>query len=205
MMNKKTLSLIFLLILVVVLLVKTCGSATTSGETSTILPVPDTVQLIRIDTIYPPPQVVTIDAPVPPPQIVYTTAKGEVIKDTVYLRESSRINKVYTDTFYKEDIDLYYTATVSDDCELISNQIDYQLKVPREIIKTETTTITQLVPTASSQLLLTCRVGTNWHGRYSVAPGMKWIDRKGWSVGYSYDPINQEHAVVLGARLFQLK
>ncbi|MGH1336059.1 MAG: hypothetical protein ACRBFS_08015 [Aureispira sp.] len=170
---------------------------------STEIPAPDTVRIVHIDTFYPAPQIVTIKAPIPTPEIIYRTSTGVTITDTLLLTESSRTAKVYTDTFNQKDIDLYYTAVVSDECELVRNQIDYQLKIPREIVKTQTTTITKPIPVAPTQLLLNCRVGTNWNGQTTLAPGLQLVTPKGWAIGYSYDLFTKQHHVTLAARLLQ--
>jgi hypothetical protein len=202
----KNIVIVILAVLVMVLFFRQCQSNKLPFEISPPsyeLPQPDTVTVVQVDTLYPPPQVVTLSAPIPLPEKIYLTVQGERIVDTLQLTESSRTAQVYTDTFITEDLDVYYTATVSDACQLISNDIDYQLKVPKEIVRTETITIKEPIPVPNNQVLLTGEVGSNWQGRTSIAPGIQFVDRRGWAIGYSYDVINQQHSVSIGIRLLQ--
>lgn len=206
---KNALLILLSIAVVVLVFLQQCSPSNTSpipvqfALPSYELPQPDTVTITTTDTLYPPARVVMVEAPIPPPEVIYLKPTGERIQDSTQLHESDRVVKLYVDSVDTDELTIYYAATVEG--ELVAHDLAYQLKVPRKIVKTQVTTITEPVGIPTTQLHATCRVGTNWNGQSSIAPGLLFVGRRGWSLGYSYDLITQQHAVQVGVRLFQLQ
>ncbi len=158
--------------------------------------------IIQVDTILPAPVIVRMtSAPVPPPTIIYIDSTKKYTTPTIVQRDEKGATPIhqYKDSLSDENLTIYYDALVQG--ELLQNQLDYQLKIPKQI--TKTVTIKQPIPVPSNTFLLTGGVGLSPTGLSSVLVGMQFISKKGFAVGYDYDILQNSHQVKLGVQLFK--
>ena len=127
------------IILIVAILLTTCGTNLVKDLVKVNKPKPDTITIRQIDTIFPPKEPIQFKyIKVPTPYIVHDTIVNIEGKDTC-------VNiKVYQDSLVDDKINIYYTDYVAQGT-LLGKDLSYTLKVPLRIIDSQTTTIN--VPT----------------------------------------------------------
>jgi hypothetical protein len=101
---------------------------------------------------------------------------------------------LYRKSIEDENLTLYYESTIKG--QLLSNTLDYKLKIPKLI--TKTIEVLKPVPTPVSTLLLTAGVGGHVNQFSSVRLGLEFVSKKGWAIGYDYDLLGNVHSVNLG-------
>lgn len=198
-MNKDNIQFLMMLCLFgYIIFLQQCKQGSPGNEPTILRP--DTT--IVLDTILPPPVIVHLPKQeVPPPQIIYVDRQGnEVALQNIDTTKDHAV-KLYTDSLRDENLTIYYNAVV--DGELIKNQLDYKLYVPKSI--TKTIEITKPVPTPASQFMFNLGVGGKFGNYASVTVGAAFVHKKGWAIGYDYDVLQNAHHVKLGIKLFQLK
>lgn len=170
------------------------------ADSSTTQPKQDTI--VTIDTILPPPVIVQLPRQeLPRPQIIYIDSSKNVVlsKDVDTTKHSTA--KVYKDSLEDENLTLYYHSMVQG--ELLTNNLDYRLKIPKQI--TKTIQIPKPYPVPTSALLLTTGIGGNINQFSSLTVGLQFVSNKGWALGYDYDVLGKTHHIKLGIKLFQVK
>lgn len=123
------------IILIVAILLTTCGTNLVKDLVKANKPIPDTITIHDIDTIFPPKEPIQFKyIKVPTPYIVHDTIVNIEGKDTC-------VNiKVYQDSLIDDNINIYYTDYVAQGT-LLGKDLSYTLKVPLRIIDSQTTTI----------------------------------------------------------------
>ena len=171
-----------------------------SGEQTSILPKADTT--IIIDTILPPPVIVNLPRQaVPTPTIIYIDSSKNIVSVD---RVDSALHKPvqsYIDSIEDDNLTLYYNSIV--DGHLLSNALDYKLKIPKTITKNITIRKPFAVP--AHQLLFKTGLGTDTKTLSSLTVGAQFIAKKGWSLEYEYDIFENSHQVTLGVRIWRAK
>lgn len=161
---------------------------------------PDTT--IQVDTFLPPPVIVQMAAQsVPDPIIIYIDSSKNIVAKEHFDSSLHQSAQLYQDSIEDENLTLYYKSVV--DGQLLDYNFDYKLKVPKSI--TKTVTITKPVPAPNHELRLNLGVGTDFKDLSSVTIGAEFISNKGWSVGYAYDILQQNHNVTVGFPIWQQK
>lgn len=161
---------------------------------------PDTT--IQMDTILPPPVIVHMAAQaVPEPVIIYIDSSKNIIAQENFDSNLHQSAQLYQDSIEDKNLTLYYKSMV--DGQLLDFNFDYKLKVPKSI--TKTVTITKPVPAPSHELRINLGVGTDFQSFSSVTVGAEFISNKGWSVGYDYDILQQNHNVTVGFPIWTQK
>lgn len=198
-MNKDNIQfLVTLLLFGYIIFLQQCKS-NSPGHEPTILR-PDTT--IVIDTQFPPNIIVQMPRQeLPKPIFIYIdSSRNEIATALVDTTKNQKV-KLYTDSLTDENLTIYYNAVV--DGELIRNQLDYKLYIPKSI--TKTIEITKPIPTPASVFLLNLGAGGKFGNYASISVGATFVHKKGWSIGYDYDVLQNAHHVKLGVKLFQLK
>lgn len=155
--------------------------------------------IVRMDTT--PPQPIVIQLPrqeVPPPVIVYVDSSGQKVPTAKIDTTKHEKARLYQDSISDENLTLYYESTIKG--QLLNNALDYKLKVPKLI--TKTIEISKPYPMPVSTLLLTGGIGGNVNQFSSVTLGLQFVSKKGWSLGYDYDLLQNVHSVRLGIKIF---
>ena len=163
---------------------------------------PPQERIISIDTTAPPPIIIQMPRQATPkPIIVYVDSTGSSVPRAKIDTSKHEKANLYRDSIEDDNLTLYYESTVKGN--LLSNALDYKLKIPKLI--TKKIEVLKPVPTPVSTLLLTGGVGGNVNQFSSVRLGLQFVSAKGWAVGYDYDVLQNVHSVNVGVRLFQLK
>lgn len=143
-------------ILIVAILLTTCGTNLVKDLIKANKPTPDTVKIHTIDTIFPPKEPIQFKyIKIPTPYIVHDTIININGEDTC-----TNV-KIYEDSLDDSNITIRYKDYVSQGT-LIGKDLDYTLKVPLRIVDSQTTTIK--VPTLyppTFQLGVGLTVGSN--------------------------------------------
>lgn len=162
-------------------------------------PRPQQDTIVTIDTTPAPPIIIQMPRQATPkPIIVYVDSTGRSVPKAKIDTSKHEKANLYRDSIEDENLTLYYESTVKG--SLLSNALDYKLKIPKLI--TKKIEILKPVPTPVSALLLTGGVGGNVNQFSSVRLGLSFVSAKGWSVGYDYDVLQNVHSVNVGVRLF---
>ena len=123
------------IILIVAILLTTCGTSLVKDLIKANKPIHDTVTIHQIDTIHPPKEPIQFKyIKIPTPYIVHDTIININGKDTC-----TNV-KIYEDSLDDSNITIRYKDYVSQGT-LIGKDLDYTLKVPLRIVDSQTTTI----------------------------------------------------------------
>lgn len=172
------------------------------GRSKTNQDVPKIDTIISMDTIMPTPVIVNLPRQdIPAPIVVYIdSSKSKIVTTDIDTNQHQQV-QLYQDSIEDENMKFYYTSLV--DGELLTNNFNYKLKIPKQI--TKTVEITKPFPVPANSFFLNTGVGANSSGIASLALGLQFVSKKGWSIGYDYDIFQNSHQVRLGIRLFSLK
>ena len=105
----------------------------------------------------------------------------------------------YKDTISDENIIIYTDNIVEGN--LLFKDIDYKLKVPKEIIKTTTINTTETI--FKSGLYLTTGLGGNKDQFSNINLGLTYVNTKNNVFGYEYNLMNNTHNVKVGFRILK--
>ncbi len=156
---------------------------------------------IVMDTIFPAPVIVQLPRQtIPEPKIIYIDSSKTIIQENAVDTSKHVATKLYQDSLEDENLTLYYQSLV--DGQLLKNDLNYKLKIPKQI--TKTVHINTPVHTPTNGLFLNAGVGGNINTFSSLTIGLQFVSKKGWALGYDYDLLQQTHQVKLGIRLLPL-
>ncbi|WMX17048.1 hypothetical protein [Aureispira sp. CCB-E] len=157
---------------------------------------------IVLDTILPAPVIVQLPRQaVPEPRIIYVDSFRNIVESELIDTSKHVATKLYKDSLEDDNLTLYYESLV--DGQLLQNELDYKLKIPKQI--TKTIRINTPVPMPTNGLFLNAGVGGNINSFSSVTLGLQFVSKKGWALGYDYDVLQKVHQVRLGVRLLPFK
>jgi hypothetical protein len=169
------------------------------GAASQQVQAPPIDTIIRMDTIFPAPIIVQMPRQsVPAPTIIYIDSSKNIVANERINTSKHQAAQLYQDSLEDENLTLYYSSIV--DGELLQNDLNYKLKIPKQI--TKTLEISKPYPVPVSALFLNAGVGGNVNAFASVTLGLQFVSAKGWALGYDYDLLQNVHSVRLGVRLF---
>lgn len=146
----------------------------------------------------PEPKIVYVDRVKTETKIIYqdsATAAANIPPENVQTLHN------YQDSLTDENITIFYDAFLEG--RLIENNIRYSLKVPKTINNTITKTKTiRQPPKQISGLFITTQIGSkDFSGLDNISAGLQYVNKRGWSVGYEYDFLNQVHSAGIGVRV----
>ncbi|WP_052599916.1 hypothetical protein [Aureispira sp. CCB-QB1] len=157
---------------------------------------------IVLDTILPAPVIVQLPRQVvPEPRIIYVDSSRNIVPQNAIDTAQHMATKLYKDSLEDDNLTVYYESLV--DGQLLQNELDYKLKIPKQI--TKTIRINTPVPMPTNGLFLNAGVGGNINSFSSVTLGLQFVSKKGWALGYDYDVLQNVHQVRLGVRLLPFK
>jgi hypothetical protein len=157
---------------------------------------------IVIDTILPAPVIVQMTRQViPEPIVIYVDSSQKRVPFSLVNTSKHTAAKLYKDSLEDENLTLYYESLV--DGKLLQNNLDYKLKIPKQI--TKTIRINTPVPMPTNGLFLNAGVGGNVNAFSSLTVGLQFVSKKGWALGYDYDVLQNVHQVRLGIRLLPFR
>lgn len=158
--------------------------------------------IISFDTVLPPPIIVKLPRQeIPEPIIVYIDSSNRQVSTALVDTNTHQATRFYQDSLEDENLTLFYSSLV--DGQLLQNNIDYKLKIPKLI--TKTIEIPKPYPIPTNGFFLNAGVGGNPRQFSSITVGLQFIGKKGWAVGYDYDILQNVHQVKLGFRLWHQK
>lgn len=161
---------------------------------------PDTT--IVLDTVLPAPIIVQLPRQtVPEPRIIYIDRDDKMVPISQVDTNVHQTAQLYQDSLEDDNLTIYYKSMVQG--ELLDYNLDYKLKIPKQI--TKTIEITKPIPIPAHSLFFNTGVGVDPLGLTSVTVGMQFISAKGWGVAYDYDVLQNQHEVKLGIRLWNQK
>jgi hypothetical protein len=192
--HRKQLGYLFITGILLFTLTKRCSNNNATTPKTTI--VRDTVWQTKVDTL----EVQTTKY-----ETVYV-AKNDltrIIKDTVIVRDTTNYipAKIYRDTIQNNDFDLYTYNLVQG--ILLDSNIEYKLKVPREITVTKTI---EYPKTYRSGLYLFSEIGGNTTQFNNFSLGLQYNRKGNWFISYRVN-VNElvplSHHVGVGIRIFK--
>ena len=129
---------------------------------------------------------------------------SKTIYDTIFIKDSSAYisAKQYNDTLRTKDIDIYSSTLVKG--SLLSGNLSYTLKVPREIYTTKTI---EHLRTYKSGLYLFSEIGGNQQQFNNLSLGLQYNQKGNWFASYRINLNNAQptHNIGVGWRLFNKK
>ncbi len=160
-------------------------------------PIRDTI--VTIDTTSPRPIVIQLPRQeLPKPVIVYVDSFGRTVPTAKIDTSKHEKAQLYKDSIEDENLTLYYESTVKG--QLLKNELDYKLKVPKLV--TKKIEVPKPYPMPVSALFLSGGIGGNVSQFSSITVGLNFVSAKGWSLGYDYDILQNTHHVKLGVKVF---
>lgn len=196
--NNNTSLWIFLFLYASIIIFDKCGK----GIESTLNQEYKRDTIIQIDTTFPAPIIVNLPRQrIPTPTVIYIDSSKKVVLSPNVDTTKHMAANVYQDSLEDENLTLYYSSIVQG--ELLKNALDYKLKIPKQI--TKTIEVSKPYPSPVSAFYLKGGVGGNVNQFSSITVGLQFVSKKGWSLGYDYDILENTHSVNLGIKLFQLK
>ena len=173
--------------------------------------------VVTYDTIHPPDRVISIKVdPIKGqsfnPDIIREYIDGVYIdrQENEYLKEHieyleknldsiKNSVKVYKDSLVDENITIYSSDLIEG--RLLNKDLKYKLKIPKEIVKTVTTTTEKKV----SGLFVTSGLGGNQEKFDNINLGLQFVSKKDYLVGYNYNLLGRSHNLTVGFKLFNRK
>jgi len=136
--------------------------------------------IITMDTILPAPIIVQMPRQVvPAPQVIYIDSSRNVVLSEHVDTTKHMSAQLYQDSLEDENLTLYYNSIVQG--ELLKNNLDYKLKIPKRI--TKTIEIPKPYPVPVSALFLNDGIGGNVNQFSSITVGLQFVSKKGWALG----------------------
>lgn len=181
-----------------IIFLQQCKSNPTNNLTKELLP--DTT--IVVDTLMPKPIIVQMPRQtIPEPIIIYIDSSQQIVPASQINPVEHETAQLYQDSIEDENLTLYYKSMVQG--KLLDYNLNYKLKVPKQI--TQTITITKPIPMPAYSLWFNTGTGINPNGFASLTFGLQFISKKGWSLGYGYDVLQNQHELTLGVQLWRQK
>jgi hypothetical protein len=190
---RKLISYVLVLLILITALTKRCTPNTSEEPKITI--VRDTIWQTKTDTL-------TIQTTAYQKVYVAKNDLTKIIKDTIIIRDTTNYvpAKIYRDTIRNNDFDLYTYNLVQG--ILLDSQLEYKLKVPREITVTKTI---EHPKTFRSGLYLFSEIGGNTQQFNNFSIGLQYNRKGNWFISYRIN-VNElipiSHNIGIGLRIF---